>query len=307
MLLNTHGAFEEASALLDRAERLSPANPDVFAARAQGLRLLGRLLEAEAYYARARRLSPNDPDIRQGLEQVRRFNRHRVEASFYTETLTESGVGAHATDVNLDLRGTERLRFNVRVQAHTRASQNEARTGGGMEWRLRPGMTIRGSSLIGPGAEFIARSDTLGEIERARGPFELALGIRYMTFATADVRIVAPAGTLWLNDRTAVTLRYYFSSTAFQERAAASQHSGAFRFRYNIRPRIWLDTAYSRGFENFEQLSTERLGLFRADTISGGVLGHLPGLQSLAATLEYQRRNDDRTMVRVTASVVHRF
>jgi YaiO family outer membrane protein len=307
MLLNARGAFADASALLDRAERLSPGNPDVFVARAQGFRLSGHPLEAEASYARARTLSPNDSDIEQGLEHMRRLNRHRVEASFYTETVTQSAAGAHAADVNVDLRATEHVRFQARMQAHTRVSQNEARAGGGVEWRLRPGITVRGSSLVGPGADVIARSDTLGEIEHARGPLEVAVGLRYMTFATADVWIAAPAGTLWLNDRTAVTLRYYGSRTAFRARPPVHNHSGALRLRHQIHPRIWLDTAYSRGFESFEQLSTDRLGLFRADTVSGGVLCHLPGLQSLAANVDYQRRSDERTMVRVTAAVTHRF
>lgn len=306
-LLTARGAHEEAAALLDTAEGLAPDSADVLAARAQNLRRAGQSSGAEIYYDRAHTLRPEDRDVQQALEQLRRVNRHRVEAIFYTERTTAGGGDAHAADVNVDLRASDRLRVNARVQAQTRFAQQEARVGGGVEWRARADLTVRGSTLIGPGADLIARSDTTAEIEHVRGRFESAVGIRSMTFAGADVWIIAPAGTMWLNDRAAVALRYYRSATTFDTRPAVVNHSGAMRLRLNVHPRVWLDTGYSRGFESFEQLSADRLGLFRADTFSGGLLYHLPALQSLSTTVEYQRRSDGRTMVRVTAAVVHRF
>jgi YaiO family outer membrane protein len=305
-LLDMRGAHEEASALLDRAEQIAPGSVDVLTARAQHLRLAGRSSEAESYYNRAGVLRPEDADIRQSLEQIRRINRHRIEASLFTEGAAGT-TRANAADVALDVRGTDRIRYHARFQAQTRFGQHEARAGGGIEWRARPDLTVRGSSLIGPGADIIARSDTSGALEHVRGRFESVLGIRYMAFQGARVWIFAPGGTFWMNDRTAVSARYYGSATAFGERPSVANHSGTVRLRLNVSPRVWLDTGYSRGVESFEQLSADRLGQFRADTVSGGVLYHLPGLQSLWTTLEYQRRSDDRTMVRLSAGVVHRF
>ncbi len=172
---------------------------------------------------------------------------------------------------------------------------------------MRPDVTIRASSLIGPGADIIARTDTGGEVEHVRGRFEMTFGARYMSFTSASVWIFAPAGTLWLNDRTAISARYFGSVTDFGDRPSVGNHSGAVRLRFNVHPRVWLDTSYSRGFESFETVSADRLGQFRADTVSGGFLYHLPGLQSLSTTVEYQRRSDDRSMVRITAGIVHRF
>jgi len=305
--LNVRRRYGEASALLDRAESLAPQNAEVLAARAQGLRLSGRSTAAEAYYARAQALSPDDQDIQQGLDQTRRLTRHRLEAVLQHETLTQSSAAAHAADIAVDVRATDRVRFNARVQAHRRFSRDEARAGGGFEWRARPDVTVRGTALIGPGAEVIARADTMGEVEHVRGRLESAVAVRSVAFATARVWMVAPSATCWLDDRTAVTLRYYGSSTTFSGRSADANHSGAIKVRYNVRPRIGLDVGYSRGYESFESLSTDRLSLFRADTLSGGMLYHLPGLQSVAANVDLQRRSDDRTMVRVTVAVVHRF
>jgi len=305
--LNVQRQYWEASELLDRAESLAPRNAEVLAARAQGLRLSGRSAAAEEYYARAQALSPDDPDIQQGLDRTRRLNRHRIEAILQHETLTRSSAAAHAGDIALDVRATDRVRFNARVQAYRRFSHDEARAGGGFEWRARPDVTIRGTALAGPGAEVIARVDTMGEVEHVRGRLESAFAVRFVSFATARVWIFAPSATCWLDDRTAVILRYYGSSTTFSGRSADANHSGAIKVRYSVRPRIGLDLGYSRGYESFERLSTDRLSLFRADTFSGGMVYHLPGLQSVAANVDLQRSSDDRKMVRVTVAVVHRF
>lgn len=305
-LLGSRGAVRDASALLDRAERLAPASGDVLAARAFVSRMTGRSLEAEGYYARASALSPNDRDIHQAFEQTRRLNRHRVEGTFQHEALSGAG-NANLADVAMDLRRNDRLRYHARLQVQNRASRSEARAGGGIEWRTRPDVTIRAAALAGPGADVIARFDAAGEVEHSRGRFELGGGVRTVSFAAADVWMVFPSVTYWLNDRSAASARYYASWTTFPERKADLTHSAMVRFRYAIAPRVWADSAYSRGYESLDTLSIDRLASLRADTISGGVLYHLRSLQSVAASLDYQRRSDDRTMLRLTLAVAHRF
>jgi YaiO family outer membrane protein len=306
-ILYSRGEYAEATALLDAADRLSPQNPEVLAARGYGLRLAGHSNEAESYYQRATALRPDDPDIRHGFEQTGRINRHRVEGSFQHESLSGATSDAHVADVAIDMRASDRTRLHARVQAQQRFSREEARAGGGIAWRFTPTLTLRGSALFSPGANVIARSDVLGEVEQVRGRLELGAGIRHISFSTANVWILAPAATLWLNDRTAVTAVYYKSWTDFALRPAADNHSGLARLRYSLRPRLWIDAAYSRGYESIETLSVDELGSLRADTWSGGIQYHFAGLQSLATGVDYQRRSDSRTLVRITAGVVHRF
>ena len=304
--LNSRGATREASAFLDRAEQLAPESADVLAARGQSSKLSGHSTEAERYYARAHTLSPNDKDIEQSFDQTRRINRNRVEGLFQYEMLTRA-TGAHTADVAVDLRADDRFRYNGRLQVQTRASRSEARAGGGVEWRARPDLTVRGTVLVGPGAEIIARTDVLAEIEHSRGRIDYAGGARSVSFAGADVWILSPQLTLWLNDRTALSGRYFASWTSFDDRPATLTHSGMGRLRYNIWPRLSLDIAYSRGYESIDTLTVERLDSLRADTVSSGVVYHFRGIQSLAASVDIQRRSDDRTMIRFTAGVVHRF
>jgi YaiO family outer membrane protein len=304
--LNSRRAYPEASELIDRAEQLAPRSADVLAARAYSLRRAGRSSEAEMYYALARTHSPEDADIEQEFDRTRRINRHRIEGAFQYEPATASLSSAHVEDVTVDIRASDRVRVNGRVQAQNRFSTTEARAGGGVEWRPRPDLALRASTLISPGADLIARTDALADVEHTRGRLELGGGGRHMSFAAARVWIFSPAATLWLSDRTGVTVRYYNSWTSFPLRAAVADHAGLARLRYSLNPRVWLDVGYSRGYESIDTLTSERVGSFRADTVSAGVLYHA-GLQSVATGVEYQRRSDDRMTIRVSLGVVHRF
>lgn len=305
-LLASRGAMREASELLDRAERIAPSSSDVLAARAFVSRMAGRSSEAERYYARASAISPSDGEIRRAFEHTRRLNRHRVEGGFQHEALSGAG-SAHVADIGMDLRRDDGLRFNLRFQAQSRASRSEARAGGGFEWRARPDVTVRATALVSPGANVIPRFDTSGEVEHSRAPFEFGSGVRAVSFDGAGVWMLSPFVAYWVNDRTSVSARYYASWTTFPARDADLTHSAMVRFRYALTPRLWIDSAYSRGYESLDTLSIDRLASLRADTVSGGILYHLRSLQSLAAGLDYQRRSDDRTLVRVTLAAVHRF
>ena len=294
---------------LERYREILARDPADVEARLWVARLwlwLGHADLAEHEYSQALSQAPNHADAVAGFDQTRRINRNRVEGAFQYESLSRA-TDAHTADVAVDLRADDRFRFNGRLQVQTRAANSEARAGGGIEWRARPDLTLRGTLLVGPGADIIARTDVLAEVEHARGRVEYAGGARSVSFAGADVWILSPQLTVWLNDRTAVSGRYFASWTSFADRPAALTHSGMGRLRHNIRPRLSLDVGYSRGYESIDTLTVERLASLRADTLSSGVVYHFRGIQSLATGLDIQRRSDGRTMFRFTAGVVHRF
>lgn len=303
----SQGRTDEAIRLLDRAEEIAPDDAGVLATRALCLRWSGQSAEAERFYARAAALSPHDGEIRAGWDQIRRLNRHRVEMAFRQEAHGDGLPSASVVDAAADARTSERLRIHGRVQAQRRFTREEVRGGGGLEWRATPDVLVRGAALFGPGADVIARSDVQVEAEHVRGRLEGSTALRRMSFADARVWIVTPVLTLWADDRTAITVRYFGSATAFDGGDSAVDHSGAVRLRRSLTPRLWIDASFSRGHESLDTLSADRLATLRADTWAGGVLYHLRGVQSIAASLEYQRRSDGRTVVSVTAGAVHRF
>ena len=131
--------------------------------------------------------------------------------------------------------------------------------------------------------------------------------MRFAHFSTADVWIAAPGLTYWLNERTALSARYYFSATTFaQSDETVANHSGRVSARVRIRPRWWIDGGYARGNESFETLTVEQLGRFKADTFSAGFRVDTRALQSIIVAGEYQITDHNR-LFRLTLGFVERF
>jgi hypothetical protein len=74
-----------------------------------------------------------------------------------------------------------------------------------------------------------------------------------------------------------------------------------------VAPRVWLDAGYAFGTENFDTLSPDRLGDFRAQTVSGGIRFDFPSLTSVYGGYEQQWRRDGVRMGRFGLSLVQRF
>jgi hypothetical protein len=76
---------------------------------------------------------------------------------------------------------------------------------------------------------------------------------------------------------------------------------------YQWRPRLALLAGYAAGVDDFEHFSSDRIGDFRANTVSGGARYVLRSLTAIAARYDWQRRSGDVTMSRVTLSVAQSF
>lgn len=314
-VLAARGRRDEGLSLLDQAEALAPESADVLAAQGRALRTAGRTERALAYFRRAQALSPHaagedvkDPDIREGLEHTRRIHGHRLEAAFFHESFREPVPDAGSGEAAVNLRLNERLRLFARGQTQRKFSQTESRGGGGAEWRGRPDLILRAYGLFGPGNQVLPRTDMSGEVEAYRRKLELFGGVRRVGFEGVRALVLSPGVTYWVNDGLAVGARYYRSYTDFVDRdETVGNDSAGVRARVRVHPRVWLDAGYARGVESFETLSADRLGRFRADTLSAGARVDLPSLTSLAAVLEHQWRSGGGRMFRITASAVHRF
>ena len=121
-------------------------------------------------------------------------------------------------------------------------------------------------------------------------------------------RVVSPGVTGWVNDRLNLGFRYHLAVTEFGGTSSIQEgHSILVSAAYRTYPRVWLSAGYARGVESFDTFSTDRLGEFRGNTVSGGVRIHLPTLTSILGVYEFQSREQDVNMSRVTISLAQRF
>jgi hypothetical protein len=129
-----------------------------------------------------------------------------------------------------------------------------------------------------------------------------------MRFPSAQVWVASPGVTIFATERLAVGARYYLAFSAFENALrTARSHSGAVRMSFQVWPRVSVNGGYARGIENFETLTLDHIGQFRADTGSAGVRLDLPSLTSAYLVYEQQRRPGAAMMLRVTLSLVQRF
>ena len=270
ILIARHAA-REALAILERAEPLAPDDAAVLALLGEANREAGETTRALAYMERAVAIQPSE-DHRRLLEQTRMFYRHRIEATGLFEDFNQSIADTAGANVTANIRLNDRLRVFGRGQVQRKFGVREERGGLGLEWRWTAATTIVAHALVGPGDRVLPRHDRLFEIDYTRGPIEWTAWYRYIEFPIARVSVLSPGVTGWVNDRLNLGFKYHLAITEFGGTSSIQEgHSILVNAAYRTYPRVWLNAGYARGVESFDTFSTDRLGEFRGNTVSGGV------------------------------------
>jgi YaiO family outer membrane protein len=306
-ILVISGRVHEALPILEHAVSLAPDSGDAVAALARAHRFAGETSKSIELYRKAVLLSPNDPDVRDGLNATRYLYDNRVQGTFVYERHGHHLPAAHDASAEVNLRAGHAMRVGLHAQVQRKFDRTEGRGGGELEWHAGRTVMMRAKALGSPGAIVMSRADAGFEAERSGARFDVSGSVRFAHFSTADVWIASPGLTFWLNERTALSGRYFFSSTAFsQSDQTVGNHSGRVSARMRIRPRWWIDGGYARGNESFETLTVDRLGRFKADTFSAGIRIDTRALQSMIVAGEYQI-TDRHRLFRLTLGFVERF
>jgi len=298
----------EALGLLETAGQIAPNNDEIPALVGRAHEQAGRPSQALASYQRAVGMAPSVPR-RQALEGARMSYLNRIELRGVSEQFDDATPDSRNGDIALNLRLSNTLRVIARGQVQRRFDLTEQRGGGGIEWRWKPSTTLRGQALVGPDNLIMPESDVLGEVEHTFEGVTWIGSVRRFGFSGISMTLISPAVEWMPTDRVSMALRYALSFTDVGSIAGTEAgQSLHVRPAYRIHPRVWLQAAYANGIEDFENVSIDRVGDFRAHTVSGGVRLTLPPLTTIVAGYERQwRRQDDVTLDRVTLSVAQRF
>lgn len=301
------GRFDDGIAALQRAEKLEPRNPDVLTALSGAHRLAGNTTLALAYSDVAVQIAPTQ-QTRLTREQARMAHSHRAELTSFGEQYNTGVDDTASADARVNFRAHERLRVMGRVQYQRKFAISESRGGGGVEWRWQPTTSLLAHALLGPDNVVLPQVDVNGEIAHSYGASLWTAGVRYFDFANASVTVLSPSVTWWPTPRLSLGGQYYLAVTRFDALTGVTDnHSATGRVGYRVVPRVWLNVSATRGTENFETLSPDRIGHFRANTVAGGARLDLPSLTSLVGLYERQWRTGDITMGRFTFSIAQRF
>jgi YaiO family outer membrane protein len=302
------GQMEDGIELLERAETMQPQHAELLDSLGRAYRLTGRTSRALLYAERALTLSTTDAN-RLALERTRLIHAHRVELASFGERYNTAAADTGNVDLRVNVRLREDLRLVGRAQHQNKFGFREQRGGGGIEWQWRPRTRIFGQLLAGPRSnDVLARVDASGEVTHTQGAAEWVAGYRFFDFPTARVSVISPAVAWWPSERTSLGARYYLSLTQFPARSGRENgHSLALRASRRVAPRVWTLAGYTAGTNDFDTLSPDQTGDFRANALSGGLRLDLPSLTSLVGTYEHQWRQNRIRMHRLNISLQQRF
>ncbi|HLG58862.1 MAG TPA: tetratricopeptide repeat protein [Vicinamibacterales bacterium] len=299
--------IDEAIVVLDRAAKAAPQNPEALAALGRAHLRASRTALAVSYLRLAVAVAPT-PENTYALEEARRAHGHTIQVGGLFEAFNGSTPNTGGADVAVNVRLQDRLRLLGRGQFQDKFGFSEERGGVGLAWHWRPDAVVYGHVLVGPGNEVLPRADVDIGVSRRSGAFEWTGDVRVIGFDGATLTAFVPQATWWTSDRVSFGLRYILAVTDYDgSDDLISGHSGALTAGYRVHARAWVNLGYSRGIDNFDTPSPDRIGRFNADTVTGGIRLDLRSLTSVFGTYEYQRRSQGQTMSRVTASVRQSF
>lgn len=309
-VLVSQSRLDEARTYLTRAEKLAPDDLEVLAAQGSLNLADAQHQLAVGYYGRASVIAPEQNDLRLNFEEARRRYDHRIEAAYFSEMFSDATPDTQSGDVTLNLRVNQQLRVFGRGQQERRFSRTDARAGGGLEWRVhQPALSaVQAFALVGPDNDVLPQVDTGLGLRWIHRTATFTMNGRYFRFADARMWTIGPAVRLDVRDNVMVSGSYMHSSTEFAGfDGLVGGNSADIRGAFRIQPRLWLEAGYARGIENFDRVTIDRLGRFRADTISGTARFDLHSLTSIGATYEYQRVEGGAKMGRLTAKLMQSF
>ena len=298
---------DEAIEVLDVGEGLAPDNDAVLDALGRAQQLAGRMALAIAYFERAVSIAPTAPH-RLSLEHAQRSYLHRVETRGSSEQFDGATPDGWNGDLTVNIRLTDRWRMLGRGQAQRKFAASEERGGGGVEWRWKLGTTLRAQALIGPDNRVMPEGDYLGEVRHTYRATTWTATVRYFDFAGASTTVVSP-GVEWIPEGPLSVALHLAASWTDRPTGASLEkgYSAHLRGAYRVFSRLSIQAGYAAGVEDFENFSIDRIGTFRANTVSGGLRLDLPTLTAVVAGYEHQWRRRDRDMARVTVSLLQSF
>jgi tetratricopeptide (TPR) repeat protein len=300
------GDFEAAAGVLDTAEALAPDRLDILAAQGHRHGALGRSTLALAYYGRALAAEPDNAAIQAAADALRAARAHRVALGYTFQRLDPAIGDFNAGSLAFNARVSDRVRLLASGEILRVDDSDEARGGGGIEWRAHPRLLVRAGGLFG-GETWLPAVDTYGEAIYSRRRAHWMFTLRFFDFDGADLWIGGPGLAYDVTPRVTLLAQYLRGRT--QPDAASSLTSDNFLFGLHGRPtdRVAARVEYRRGIDRLDWLTFDRLFADEAHTLgAGGTVAFTPFV-SVGADYDYQDRSASQRVHRARGLLNIRF
>ena len=305
--LINEGRLAEASDALNRAESLAAENAAVLAAQGRLHAVAGRTTLSLAYYQRAVTIDPNNARVGEELLELQARRGHRVELGYFFEHFNTDIPDPQAGFGTLNLRISDSLRVSGTAQHHRKFSESETRGGGGIEWMLHRSLRVHAGVLVGGDAAILPESDVYGGLGYQFGRATWTFDVRVAEFSAVTAKIGGGGLQVALPQRSAVWVKYYRFDTDYAQQSSDIVHSWVLGGVGRPKPKWQLGVEYTRGPDQLDFLTIDRLGRFDTNTYSVFTDYQFTPMFSGEARYDYQDRPGDLRVHRAGLRIVHRF
>jgi hypothetical protein len=299
------GEWSRAADILDRAEGLAPDRIEVLTAQGRLHAANARPTLALAYYGRALASEPGNVGIQRLADRLRAARAHRVTAGYNVQRFDPSIGDFNSGFVSFNGRVNDAVRVFALGEVLSRGEE-EARGGGGLEWRPDRRVQLRGGAFFG-GDTWLPGRDVFGEATFFGRRTRLTTTVRYFDFDGADLWIAGPGLAFDVDPRLTLAAEYLRGRTGFD--ASDSITSDNFMLGVHGRPaeRVGVFAEYRHGIDRLDWLTADRLTAEGADTFGfGGSIDFTPFV-SLEAEYDHQDRSGTGSVHRGRALLTFRF
>jgi YaiO family outer membrane protein len=301
------GRLTDAADTLARAEALAAENAAVLAAQGRVHAARGHTELALAYYNRSLAINPGDAAVRREFEEVQANRGHRVELGYALEHFNSDIPDPQTGSGSLNARLSDSVRLSGTVQHQRKFSRSETRGGGGVEWALRHNLRVQGGLLIGNDLEIFPKTDGYGSLAYTKGRATWSFNLRVADFQAADVTVGGGGLRVALPQQSAVWVNYYRFDTDYEFSPSDIVHSWAIGGAGRPRPEWLLGGEYTRGPDQLDMLTADRIGRFETNTYSAFSEFFFSPMTSAVARYDYQDRPFDVRVHRLSIRLVQRF
>jgi tetratricopeptide (TPR) repeat protein len=298
------GEWTRAADVLDRAERVAPDRMEVLTAQGRLHAANARPTLALAYYDRVLASEPDNVEIQKLANALRATRAHRITAGYNFQRFDPSIGDFNSGFVSFNGRIDDTLRVFAVGEVLSRGDE-EARGGGGLEWRPDRRFQLRGGAFFG-GNTWLSETDVFGEATFFGRRARLTATVRYFDFDDADLWIAGPGFAFDVDPRFTVSAQYLRGRSGFRSGSITSDN---FVLGGHARPaeRVGVFAEYRHGIDRLDWLTADRLTAEGADTFGfGGSIDFTPFV-GLEAGYDHQDRSGTGSVNRARALMTFRF
>jgi tetratricopeptide (TPR) repeat protein len=286
--------YTEALQTLDRARRISPADPEILSRRARVLALLGRTREARSEYQQALLVDSQNTDARIGMASLSENTRHEIRVGVDVDIFSYADAG-QTQGVGLSSRWNQRWSTVFGVATYQRFGQDAVKFLASTAFHLTTQDWITLGSAVANRQSVVPTNEAFFEYGHAfrienrwfRG-LESSYQQHWFWYKGAHVLTLNTSQIVYLPRECTWSLNVTGARTGFVGTPVEWTPSGWTKLGFPLQRRVTGNLFFAVGSENYAQI--DQIGRFSAHTFGGGLRYQFAARQDINGYVARQDR-----------------